>query len=136
MARLTIGQVDTLCLASLQQRYPILVANRPIFAPEARFCPNCLAGDGSAIQEAFGGPGCEPGTCPWFSPARGIGASLNTAASNAPARPWPQTGKGVALVGGSQYRTASRGTGQLSILEVAIYRSSAQLAGVTDERGN
>ena len=53
--RLTVGQVDALCLASLEQRYPILAANRPIFAPETRFCPTCLAGDGSAIQEAFGG---------------------------------------------------------------------------------
>ena len=26
------------------------------FAPATRYCPECLAGDGSAIQESFGGP--------------------------------------------------------------------------------
>jgi hypothetical protein len=27
-----------------------------LFAPATRYCPECLAGDGSAVQESFGSP--------------------------------------------------------------------------------
>ncbi|MGH3194588.1 MAG: TniQ family protein [Streptosporangiaceae bacterium] len=67
MTRLTGGQVTGLGLASRQERYPLpawmpgkrhsLPADRwSLFAPATRYCPECLAGDGSAIQESFGGP--------------------------------------------------------------------------------
>ena len=69
MTRLTIDQVDQLGLASLQERYPLpteaakgsgpdrlLLNGRSILVPETRFCPDCLTGDGSPIQESFGGP--------------------------------------------------------------------------------
>ena len=67
MTRLTGDQVTGLGLASRQERYPLpawmpgkrhsLPTDRwSLFAPATRYCPECLAGDGSAIQEAFGGP--------------------------------------------------------------------------------
>jgi len=69
MTRLTTDKVDQLGLDALHERYPLqagpaknagtvrlLVSDRPAFAPETRFCPDCLTGDGSPIQEAFGGP--------------------------------------------------------------------------------
>lgn len=68
MTRLTVEQVDHLCLAALHQRYPLtsearethrpdmrLLTNRTIILPHTRFCPDCLAGDGTPIQDAFGG---------------------------------------------------------------------------------
>jgi hypothetical protein len=67
MTRLTDGQVTGLGLAVWQERYPMpdwtpgKGRRRPmdmwsLFAPATRYCPECLAGDGSAIQESFGGP--------------------------------------------------------------------------------
>ena len=69
MTRLTTEQVDQLILASLHERYPLpseatrtsgsdrrLLTNRTIFLPQTRFCPDCLAGDGTPIQASFGGP--------------------------------------------------------------------------------
>jgi hypothetical protein len=67
MTRLTDSQVTGLGLAAWQERYPLpswlpgkrhsLPADRwSLFAPATRYCPECLAGDGSAIQESFGGP--------------------------------------------------------------------------------
>jgi hypothetical protein len=53
-------------MASWQERYPVPVPDaaggprrlnsRTILAPATRYCPDCLTGDGSAIQEALGGP--------------------------------------------------------------------------------
>jgi TniQ len=67
--RLSIEQVDQLVLASLRPRYPFpssttdnrgpdkrLITSRTILFPQTRFCPDCLAGDGTPIQDAFGGP--------------------------------------------------------------------------------
>jgi hypothetical protein len=67
MTRLTDGQVTGLGLAAWQERCPLpawmpgkgrrLPMDRwSLFAPATRYCPECLAGDGSAIQESFGGP--------------------------------------------------------------------------------
>ena len=67
MTRLTDGQVTGLGLAAWQERYPLpawmpgkgrrLPMDRwSLFAPATRYCPECLAGDGSAVQESFGGP--------------------------------------------------------------------------------
>jgi TniQ len=67
MTRLSDGQVTGLGLAAWQERYPLpawmpgkrrrLPMDRwSLFAPATRYCPECLAGDGSAIQESFGGP--------------------------------------------------------------------------------
>src|SRR6266567_3798262 len=67
MTRLTTGKVAQLGLACLQERYPLPAgaAKNPatvplsgllVFAPATRYCPDCLAGDGSPIQDAFGGP--------------------------------------------------------------------------------
>jgi TniQ len=65
--RLTDGQVTGLGLATWEERYPLpawlpgkrhtLPTDRwSLFAPATRYCPECLAGDGSAVQAAFGGP--------------------------------------------------------------------------------
>lgn len=64
MTRLTSGQAAQLSLASWQGRYPMPavgeghrpLAGRRVLAPATRYCPDCLAGDGSAIQESLGGP--------------------------------------------------------------------------------
>jgi hypothetical protein len=67
MTRLTDSQVTGLGLAAWQERYPLpawmprkqrrLPMDRwSLFAPATRYCPECLAGNGSAIQESFGGP--------------------------------------------------------------------------------
>ena len=67
MTRLTDGQVAGLGMAAWQERYPLPAwtpGKRPslptdrwsLFAPATRYCPECLAGDGSAVQAAFGGP--------------------------------------------------------------------------------
>ena len=69
MARLTGAQAAQLGMGTWQERYPPVIASpeskargarrldgRLILAPATRYCPECLAGDGSAIQEAFGGP--------------------------------------------------------------------------------
>src|SRR5260370_13142266 len=69
MTRLTDGQAGELGLATWQGRYPVPAAgtatgyrrldSRLVFAPATRFCPECLAGDGSAVQESFGRPWLE-----------------------------------------------------------------------------
>jgi hypothetical protein len=67
MTRLTDGQVAGLGMTAWQERYPLPAwtpGKRPslptdrwsLFAPATRYCPECLAGDGSAVQESFGGP--------------------------------------------------------------------------------
>ena len=64
MTRLTSGQAAQLSLASWQGRYPMPavgeghrpLSSRRVLAPATRYCPDCLAGDGSAIQESLGGP--------------------------------------------------------------------------------
>jgi hypothetical protein len=64
MTRLTSGQAAQLGLASWQGRYPLPATaagrrpliSQPVFTPATRYCPDCLAGDGSAIQESLGGP--------------------------------------------------------------------------------
>lgn len=71
--RLSENEVDQLCLHSFSPRYPI-PKTRPtanscgrygsqaqeirwwLFTSASRYCPECLAGDGSAIQDAHGGP--------------------------------------------------------------------------------
>jgi len=67
MTRLTDDQVTGLGLAAWQERYPLpawmpgkrhtLPTDRwALFAPATRYCPECLAGDGSPVQKSFGGP--------------------------------------------------------------------------------
>jgi hypothetical protein len=69
MTRLTGAQAAQLSMSTWQERYPPVIASpeskargarrldgRLILAPATRYCPECLAGDGSAIQESFGGP--------------------------------------------------------------------------------
>ena len=66
MTRLTDDQASELGLAAWQDatRSPPpstatgyrRLDSRLVFAPVTRFCPECLAGDGSAVQESFGGP--------------------------------------------------------------------------------
>ena len=64
MTRLTGDQASELGLAAWRGRYPVPAAeaghrrldSRLVFAPVTRFCPERLAGDGSAVQESFGGP--------------------------------------------------------------------------------
>jgi hypothetical protein len=67
MTRLTGDQADRLGASAWQARYgPVIAAERHargghrlngqvILAPATRYCPECLAGDGSAIQQALGG---------------------------------------------------------------------------------
>ncbi|HEX2745626.1 MAG TPA: TniQ family protein [Streptosporangiaceae bacterium] len=67
MTRLTTEKAARFGLACLQERYPlpagaaknaatVPLSGLPVFAPATRYCPDCLAGDGSPIQGAFGGP--------------------------------------------------------------------------------
>ena len=69
MTRLTGAQAAQLGMGTWHERYPPVIASpeskargarrldgRLILAPATRYCPECLAGDGSAIQESFGGP--------------------------------------------------------------------------------
>ena len=69
MTRLTGAQAAQLGMGTWRERYPPVIASpeskargarrldgRLILAPATRYCPECLAGDGSAIQESFGGP--------------------------------------------------------------------------------
>jgi hypothetical protein len=67
MTRLTSDQVAGLGTSAWRERYGTVIATgrdapgghrlngEVILAPATRYCPDCLAGDGSAIQEAFGG---------------------------------------------------------------------------------
>lgn len=65
--RLTPDETVALTLASMNTRYPMSPTSHPrgsrlppherwIFAPATRYCPLCLAGDGSPIQQVLGGP--------------------------------------------------------------------------------
>lgn len=68
MTRLGPGQAARLGMSDWRERYPPLTAGSEdasglrrlnpnlILAPVTRYCPDCLAGDGSAVQESFGGP--------------------------------------------------------------------------------
>jgi len=68
MTRLDDGCAAQLGMSARQGRYPPLVVTENtapsrrrlngqlILASVRRYCPGCLAGDGSAIQESFGGP--------------------------------------------------------------------------------
>jgi hypothetical protein len=71
MTRLDAGQAAQLGMSAWREPYAPLVIAGPehagtgwrrrlnselILAPVTRYCPDCLAGDGSAIQESFGGP--------------------------------------------------------------------------------
>jgi len=70
MTRLDAGQAAQLGMSAWRERYAPLVIAGPdhagagyrrlngelVLAPATRYCPDCLAGDGSAIQESFGGP--------------------------------------------------------------------------------
>lgn len=63
------GETDALTLSAMAASYPPLATTRLggsrnmasarrtwAFSPSSRYCPNCLAGDGSTIQNAYGGP--------------------------------------------------------------------------------
>jgi len=68
--RLSPGDVAGLCISSMADQYPpaspaqekrgwtgsMPPGNHWIFRRATRYCPQCLAGDGSAIQSDFGGP--------------------------------------------------------------------------------
>jgi TniQ len=70
MTRLGAGRAAQLGMSAWRERYAPLVIAGPdhagagyrrlngelVLAPVTRYCPDCLAGDGSAIQESFGGP--------------------------------------------------------------------------------
>jgi hypothetical protein len=69
MTRIDVGQAAQLGMSAWRERYPPLVIGpdghasgrrrlngQLILAPATRYCPDCLAGDQSAIQESFGGP--------------------------------------------------------------------------------
>jgi hypothetical protein len=69
MSRLDDGQAVQLGMSAWRERYPSLVIGpedaasgrcrlngQLILAPVTRYCPDCLAGDGSVIQQSFGGP--------------------------------------------------------------------------------
>lgn len=67
ITRLTESQVSGLGPTAWRERYPLPdwapVTRRrsppemwSLFAPGTRYCPECLAGDGSPVQESFGGP--------------------------------------------------------------------------------
>jgi len=65
--RLPSGAATSLTIASWADRYPPITRSRTgqgppvildnwLFAVTPRFCPDCLAGDGSPIQQQYGGP--------------------------------------------------------------------------------
>jgi hypothetical protein len=70
MTRLDAGQAAQLGMSAWRERYaPVVIAGPDhagagyrrlngelVLAPATRYCPDCLGGDGSAIQESFGGP--------------------------------------------------------------------------------
>jgi rubredoxin len=69
MTRLDADEVAELGMPAWQERYAPLVIGpedtapgprrlngQLILAPVTRYCPDCLAGDGSAVEESFGGP--------------------------------------------------------------------------------
>jgi TniQ len=69
MTRLTSEQAARLGMTEWPDRYPPVITSpestargacrlngQTVLAPATRYCPECLAGDGSGIQRAFGGP--------------------------------------------------------------------------------
>lgn len=67
LTRLTTEEVAALTLSSWQHRYPPIARSMPhrgrpswpdswLFITSPRFCPACLAGDGTAAQQLHGGP--------------------------------------------------------------------------------
>ncbi len=62
--RLTAAEVSCLCMSSMSGRYPqaapVITSGRPVTSPwvftsATRYCPQCLAGDGSPVQQQYGG---------------------------------------------------------------------------------
>lgn len=67
LTRQTAREVSALTLAQWRDRYPPIARSMPnparmmrpdawLFAGSPRFCPSCLAGDGTPVQELHGGP--------------------------------------------------------------------------------
>jgi hypothetical protein len=69
VTRLSSDEVANLCLSVMADRYPPVSPdpeargvkgssrrNRWVFERATRYCPQCLAGDGSSIQNSLGGP--------------------------------------------------------------------------------
>jgi len=67
LTKLTTEEVAALTLSSWQHRYPPVARSMPdragpswsdswLFTTSPRFCPSCLAGDGTAAQRLHGGP--------------------------------------------------------------------------------
>ncbi|MEU5547583.1 TniQ family protein [Streptomyces sioyaensis] len=67
LTRQTAGEVSALTLAQWRDRYPPIAQSIPgpggvmrpgpwLFIGSPRFCPSCLAGDGTPIQRLHGGP--------------------------------------------------------------------------------
>jgi hypothetical protein len=65
--RLSDGEASSLTIASWAGRYPPVTRSRTgqgppvildnwLFSVTSRFCPGCLAGDGSPVQQQYGGP--------------------------------------------------------------------------------
>jgi TniQ len=67
-SRLTPAEVASLCVSSMSGRYPqaepVITAGRQgirpvaspwVFTAATRYCPQCLAGDGSHVQDQYGG---------------------------------------------------------------------------------
>ena len=65
--RLSDDEAGSLTIASWAGRYPPVtrstigqgppvIIDNWLFAGTPRFCPDCLAGDGSAVQQQYGGP--------------------------------------------------------------------------------
>lgn len=90
---LSDDEARALTIASWSDRYPPVTRSRigqgpPVildnwlFANESRYCPDCLAGDDSPVQQQYGGRGRKPGNCPSPSPAPGtIGSCAKPARS-------------------------------------------------------
>ena len=94
VTRLTGTEADSLCLQSLAARYPFpswLAGSRKltlrtdmwVFATATRYCPRCLAGDGTPSSRPTAGPGSVRGGCPSSSPAPATGGSWNTCVPSA-----------------------------------------------------
>jgi hypothetical protein len=65
--RLSAGEASSLAAASWADRYPPIARSRTrpdrpivldgwLFSTSNRYCPDCLAGDGSPVQQQYGGP--------------------------------------------------------------------------------
>ncbi|MFF0145165.1 TniQ family protein [Amycolatopsis sulphurea] len=82
---LSTAEVTALTLISFADRYPpvnpafsgrqrqnhgIFVKENWVFSRASRYCPDCLAGDGSRSKTSTAGPGNSPGGCPSCSPVR------------------------------------------------------------------